>query len=129
MRQRALFSIITDENNSFSFTTPGHWSSRGGAESIYKLQKLLEPESQNDIEFHVKEVKQRGNQTKIVHKDYIIILRWYSQKRENWRVKNVEYNDLEDMVLRMRLTYTEIEKILDVKYFPTSCVGFTLPPG
>ena len=30
---------ITNENNSFSFTTPGHWSSRGGAETIYKLHE------------------------------------------------------------------------------------------
>ena len=33
---------ITDENDSFSITTPGHLSSRGGAETIYKLQKLLD---------------------------------------------------------------------------------------
>ena len=32
--------IITDGNSSFWFSTPGYWSSRGGAETIYKLQKL-----------------------------------------------------------------------------------------
>ena len=32
---------ITDENNSFSTSTPGHWYSRGGAEIINHLQQLL----------------------------------------------------------------------------------------
>ena len=31
---------ITDENNSFSITTPSLWSSKGGAETINKLQNL-----------------------------------------------------------------------------------------
>ena len=42
---------ITDENNSFSFTTPSHSSSSGSAETINKLQKLLELRCQNDIDF------------------------------------------------------------------------------
>ena len=29
---------ITDENKSFSSSTPGYWSSRGGAETFEKLQ-------------------------------------------------------------------------------------------
>ena len=33
---------ITNENNSFSISTPGYWSFRGGTETIHKLQKLLE---------------------------------------------------------------------------------------
>ena len=33
------------------------------------------------------------------------------------------------MVFRMRLTYTERENILDVKYIPTSSIGYTLRPG
>ena len=52
---------ITNENNSFSITAMGHWSSRGRAETIYKLQKLLELRSENDIQLHVKEVEKRGN--------------------------------------------------------------------
>ena len=31
---------ISDEKYSFSPSTPGHWSSRGGAEIINKIQKL-----------------------------------------------------------------------------------------
>ena len=33
------------------------------------------------------------------------------------------------MVFRMELTYSEIEKILDVKYIATSTIGYTLPVG
>ena len=44
-------------------------------------------------------------------------------------LKNLEYNDLEDMVFRMGLTYSEIENILDMKYIPTLVSGYTLPLG
>ena len=33
------------------------------------------------------------------------------------------------MVFRMEVTYSEIEKILDVKYNPTTFIGYTLPRG
>ena len=62
--------IITDENNSFSITTPGHWSSRGGAETIHNLQKQLQLRSQNDVELHVEEVTKRGSQIKIGDVEY-----------------------------------------------------------
>ena len=42
---------ITDENSSFSITAPRYWSSRGGAETIPKLQKLLKLRSQNDFNY------------------------------------------------------------------------------
>ena len=58
-------SIITDENNRFSFTPPGHWSSTGDAESNYILSNLLEPKFQNDVELHVEEPRKRGNLIKI----------------------------------------------------------------
>ena len=61
---------ITDESNSFSITTPGHWASRGGAETVYRLQKLLELGSGNNIDLHVKEITTRGNQILIGDKDY-----------------------------------------------------------
>ena len=53
----------TDGNRSFSTTTPGYWSSRGGAETNYKIQKLLELRSQNDHELHVQEVRKSGKST------------------------------------------------------------------
>ena len=62
--------IITDENNKFSITIEGLWSSRGGVEIINKLQKLLQLTSKNDIELHVEKVKRRGNQIKIGDKKY-----------------------------------------------------------
>ena len=44
-------------------------------------------------------------------------------------LKRVKYEDLEDMVYRMELTYDEIVDILDIKYIPGSTIGYTLPPG
>ena len=38
-------------------------------------------------------------------------------------LKNVKYNDLKDLVYRMRLTYDEIMDILDVKHIPTKRTG------
>ena len=35
-------------------------------------------------------------------------------------LKNVEYNDLEDLVYRFQLTFDEIIDILDLKYVPTT---------
>ena len=50
----------TDENNSFLFTMLGHWTPKGGGETINKIQELLEFRSQNDIELHVKEIGKSG---------------------------------------------------------------------
>ena len=33
------------------------------------------------------------------------------------------------MVYRFQLTYDEIIEILDLKYTPTTTIGYTLPPG
>ena len=64
----SVFNIILD-NNSFLITTPGHWSSRGGAENIYKLQNILELRSENDIDLLRKEVTRRGNQILLGEKE------------------------------------------------------------
>ena len=63
---------VTHENKSFLTTTPGQWSSRGGAEKISKLQKLLEMRDVDNTELHVKVVRKRGNQIKRRDKDYKI---------------------------------------------------------
>ena len=60
----------TDKNNSFSISTSGYWSARGGLEIIQKLQKILELRSQKDIELQVEEVRKRGTQIKIADKEY-----------------------------------------------------------
>ena len=43
-------------------------------------------------------------------------------------LKNVKYNDLEDMVYRLQLTYDKIINILDFKYVPTKRIGYCLKP-
>ena len=47
---------ITKENNSFSISTPGHWSD-GAAETLNTLKCLLKLRYQNDTELHIKEVE------------------------------------------------------------------------
>ena len=44
-------------------------------------------------------------------------------------LKNVKYNDLEDLLYRMRLSYDEIMDILDLKYLPTKRTSYSLNPG
>ena len=44
-------------------------------------------------------------------------------------LKKVGYNDLKDLVYRMRLSYNEIMNILDLKYIPTKRTGYSLNPG
>ena len=44
-------------------------------------------------------------------------------------LKNIKYNDLEDLVYRFQPTYDEIIVILDLKYIPTKRTGFSLNPG
>ena len=44
-------------------------------------------------------------------------------------MKEVGYNDLKDLVYRMRLSYDEIMDILDLKYIPTKRTGYSLNPG
>ena len=61
---------ITNKNNSFSISTPGHWNFQGGEEVINNLNILLVLRSENDIELHVKEVSKRRNQIKIGDKEY-----------------------------------------------------------
>ena len=58
---------ITDENNNFSITIPGHWDSKSSERTIDELNKILELRS---LELHVKEKRKRGNQIKIGDKVY-----------------------------------------------------------
>ena len=65
----SLFDI-PDENNSFSISTPGHWSSEEGEEFTNKLNRKLKGRSEWDIELHVDEVRKRSHQIKIGDKEY-----------------------------------------------------------
>ena len=44
-------------------------------------------------------------------------------------MKNAEDNELEDMVSRTDITYSEVEYKLDVNYTAASCKRYTLSPG
>ena len=44
-------------------------------------------------------------------------------------LKNVKYNDLEDLVYRMQLTRDEMIDVLDIKYIPTKRTGYSLNTG
>ena len=62
--------IKTNENKSFSITTPAHWSSIGGAETINELRDLLWLRAQNDIELPVEQIRKRGNLIKMRGEEY-----------------------------------------------------------
>ena len=117
---------ITDENNSFSIIIPGHYEDKFAEKTIDNLNKLLELKS---LDLHVQEVKKRGNKIKIANKEYKLS-DFDNQKYEIIEeLKNAKYNDLEDLVYRIRLSYYEIMDILDLKYIPTKRTGYSLNPG
>ena len=117
---------ITDENNSFSIIIPGHYQNESDEKTINDLNKLLELKS---LELHVDEVKKRGNKIKIAANEYKLS-DFDTQKNEIIEeLKNAKYNNLEDSVYRMRLSYDEIMDILDLNYIPTKRTGDSLNPG
>ena len=117
---------ITDDNNSFSIIIPGHYETKFAEKIIDDLNKLLELKS---LELHVNEVRKRGNIIKIGDKEYKLS-DFDNQKYEILEeLKKVGYNDLKDLVYRMRLSYDEIIDILDLKYIPTKRTGYSLNPG
>ena len=117
---------ITDENNSFSIIIPGHYQIKSDEKTIDDLNKLLELKS---LELHVDEVRKRGDIIKIGDKEYKLSDFDNQQYEILQELKNAKYNDLEDLVYRMRLSYDEIMDILDLKYIPTKRMGFSIPPN
>ena len=117
---------ITNENNSFSIIIPGHYEIEFAEQIIDDLNKLLELKS---LELHVEEVRKRGDIIKTGDKEYKLS-DFDNQKYEIIEeLKKVGYNDLKDLVYRMRLSYDEIMNILDLKYIPTKRTGYSLNPG
>ena len=56
----------THENNSFSISIPGRWTTNFLEDGIIdKPRNLLKLRSQRDIKLHVEQVRKRGNQIKI----------------------------------------------------------------
>ena len=117
---------ITNENNSFSIIIPGLYETESDEKTIDDLNKLLELES---LELHLEEVRKRGNKIKIGDNEYQLS-DFDTQKNEILEeLRTAKYNDLEDLVYRMRLSYDEIMDILDLKYIPTKRTGYSLNPG
>ena len=117
---------ITNENNSFSIIIPGHYQNESDEKTIKDLNKLLELKS---LELHVEEVRKRGKKIKIGGNEYKLS-DFDIQKNEILEeLKKVKYNDLKDLVYRMRLSYDEIIDILDWKYIPTKRTGYSLNPS
>ena len=117
---------ITDDNNSFSIIIPGHYETELAEKIIDELNRLLELRT---LKLNVNEVRKRGNIIKIGDKEYQLS-DFDNQKYEIIEeLKNIKYNDLEDLVYRMRLPYDEIMDILDLKYIRTKRTGYSLDPG
>ena len=117
---------ITDDNNSFSMIIPGHYETEFAEKIIDELNRLLKLRS---LELHVNEVRKRGNTIKIGDKEYKIS-DFDNQKYEILQEsKNAKYNNLEDLVYRMRLSYNGIMNILDLNYIATKRTGYSLNPG
>ena len=114
---------ITNDNNAFSIIIPGHYQNKFDEKTIDDLNKLLELKS---LELHVDEVRKRGKKIKIGDKEYQLS-DFDTQKNQIMEeLKNVKYNDLEDLVYRMLLFYDEIMDILDLKHIPTKGTGYSL---
>ena len=50
---------ITNENNSFSITIPGHWNSESAEKTVEKLKELLEFDKK-DLSLHIAAVREKG---------------------------------------------------------------------
>ena len=51
---------ITNENNSFSITIPGHWPNKSDEMANNEPNRLLEVRSQNDNNLHVEQIRKKG---------------------------------------------------------------------
>ena len=118
---------ITDENNSFSINIPGHWETGFVRKAFAKIGELIELRS---LELHVEEVRKRGHKMKIGDSQYKLS-DFDTQKKTRYlkNLRKAKYNDLEDLVYRMQLTFIEVRDILDLKYIPTKRTGYSLDPG
>ena len=54
----------TDENNSFSISSPSYWTPQHGEELINKINKFLQLRSENDIKLHAKKLKKEAIEKK-----------------------------------------------------------------
>ena len=118
---------ITNDNNSFSITMPGHWESKSDEKTI---ELNLNLRSENDIKLHVEAIGKRRNQIKIRDNDFLKLSDLDNLKDlivKEW--KRVKKGVLEDMVYRLRLTYDDIVDVLCLKHISTKRTGYSLNPG
>ena len=95
---------------------------------IDELKTLPELKSNKDIDIHVEEVRQRGNQITFGDKQ-TKLSDFDTSKDELFKeLKEANYRDLEDMEERIQLTYNEFMVALGVKNFPSERSGFSLKP-
>ena len=121
----SVFSI-TDENNSFSITIPGHCETKSAENTSNELNRLLELRSP---ELHVEEIRKRGNKIKLRDNE-CKLSDFDTQKNEAVEdSKNVKYKDLEYLVYRRHFTYDEIIDSFDLKHISTKRTGYSLNPG
>ena len=86
---------ITDDNNSFSISIPGHYQTDFAEKLNNDLNKSLKP---NSFELHLKGVRKTGNKIKRGDIEYKLS-DFDTQKNEILEeLKNVKYNDLEYLV-------------------------------
>ena len=84
-----FISTLTNENNSFPITIPGHWNSELGEKTFDELYRLLEFRSQNDIDIYVEQV---GKKAIVLINDYCLSNRdtFKSEKLVNikkWKIQ------------------------------------------
>ena len=92
---------------------------------IDELKKLFELRSQNDIELNVEQNRKKGV---LLKKSYSLSSLGTFKIEFLEELNNSKYNDLEDLVYRFQQTYDENIDILELKYIPTTTIGYTLPP-
>ena len=79
----------------FSIIIPGHYQTEFAEKMNNDLNKVIELTS---LELHVEEVRKRGNKIKIGDNEYQLS-DFDTQKNEILEeLRNVKYNDLEDLV-------------------------------
>ena len=96
---------ITNENNSFSITIPGHWNFKIAEKTIDELNIIVELRSQIDTDLHVEQVRKK--RISLIN-DYSLSTLGTFKNEKYEQIKNAKYNDLEHMVCRMQLTCNEI---------------------
>ena len=121
----SLFNV-TDGNNRFFVSIPGHWSSEDGEELINEFFKLIDLRYENEIDLRVEQVRKTGI---LSINDYTLSSLGTFKIEGLEELKKSKDNDLEDVVYRYQVTHNEIIDILDLKFIPTTTIGYTLPTG